>query len=89
MSGAAPKDDRILLLTRMVADVVMAILLLAWVVLFLFPEQTDHRFAWTIQPSMTLADYIAIGAAPLAAYRGDRVSAIAAMDGVSEETTRS
>jgi hypothetical protein len=37
----------------MVAVVVMAILLLAWAVLFLFPEETDHRFAWTIQPSMT------------------------------------
>ncbi|MDP9300069.1 MAG: AAA family ATPase [Actinomycetota bacterium] len=36
-----------------------------------------------------LADYVAMGAALLAAYRGDRVSAAAAMDGVSEETTQS
>jgi hypothetical protein len=37
----------------MVAAAVIVILLLAWVVLFLFPTETDHRFAWTIQPSMT------------------------------------
>jgi hypothetical protein len=53
MSTAAPGDDRILLVTRVVAAVVMVILLFAWGVLFLLPSQTDHRFAWTIQPSMT------------------------------------
>ena len=31
----------------------IGILVLAWVVLFLLPTQTDHRFAWTIQPTMT------------------------------------
>jgi hypothetical protein len=53
MSTAATEDDRILLLTRVVAAVVIVILLFAWGVLFLLPSQTDHRFAWTIQPSMT------------------------------------
>ena len=53
VNSVASRDDRILLFTRLVAGVVIAILLLAWVVLFLFPAQTDHRFAWTIQPSMT------------------------------------
>jgi hypothetical protein len=53
VSGAAPRDDRILLLTRAVAAVVILILLLAWVVLFVLPDTTDHRFAWTIEPSMT------------------------------------
>jgi hypothetical protein len=46
-------DDRILPLTRVVAAVVIVVLLIATVVLFLFPTQTDHRFAWTIQPTMT------------------------------------
>ncbi len=32
---------------------VIVILLIATVVLFLLPTQTDHRFAWTIQPTMT------------------------------------
>ena len=36
-----------------------------------------------------LADYVAYGAALLAAYRGDRDSAVAAMDGVSTETLQS
>jgi hypothetical protein len=53
MNTAAPQDDRILPLTRVVAAVVIVILLFAWGVLFLLPSQTDHRFAWTIQPSMT------------------------------------
>ncbi|MDP9331010.1 MAG: hypothetical protein M3P11_10275 [Actinomycetota bacterium] len=53
MSTTAPQDDRILPLTRVVAAVVIVILLFAWGVLFLLPSQTDHRFAWTIRPSMT------------------------------------
>jgi hypothetical protein len=53
VSEAAPGDDQILLFTRVVAAVVIVILLFAWVVLFLLPGQTDHRFAWTIHPSMT------------------------------------
>lgn len=48
-----PRDDRILPVTRAVAAAVIVILLVAWVVLFLLPGQTDHRFAWTIQPTMT------------------------------------
>jgi hypothetical protein len=48
-----PKDDRILPFTRAVAAVVIAILVLAFVVLSVLPGDTDHRFAWTIHPSMT------------------------------------
>lgn len=46
-------DDRILIFTRVVAVAVIAILVTAWVVLFLWPAQTDRRFAWTIEPTMT------------------------------------
>lgn len=53
MRGSPPPDDRILPITRVVAAVVIVILLFAWIVLFLLPDQTDHRFAWTIQPTMT------------------------------------
>jgi len=49
----APKDDRILPFTRAVAAAVIAILVLAFVVLYLLPGDTDRRFAWTIHPSMT------------------------------------
>ena len=46
-------DDRILPVTRIVAGVVIGILVLAWIVLFLFPQDTAHRFAWTIDSRMT------------------------------------
>ena len=49
----APPDDRILPVTRVVAAVVIGILLFAWVVLFLLPDETDTRFAWTIDSRMT------------------------------------
>ena len=47
------RDDRILPSTRVFAAVVTAILVTAWVVLYLWPEQTDRRFAWTVEPTMT------------------------------------
>jgi hypothetical protein len=52
-STPSPRDDRILPLTRVVAAVVTAILVTAWIVLYLWPEQTDRRFAWTVEPTMT------------------------------------
>jgi hypothetical protein len=53
MTRTAPRDDRVQPLTRVVAAVVIAILVLAWIVLFVFPTDTDHRFAWTIPSTMT------------------------------------
>lgn len=53
MRAAPPAEDRILPLTRVVAVVVIAILLLGSAVLYLLPDQTDRRFAWTIHPTMT------------------------------------
>ena len=53
MNAAADRDDRILPFTRVVAAVVIVILVFAWIVLYLLPAETDHRFAWTIQPTMT------------------------------------
>ena len=47
------RDDWILPFTRAVAAVVIVILIFACVVLYLYPDQTDRRFAWTIHPSMT------------------------------------
>jgi hypothetical protein len=46
-------DDRILVFTRVVAAVVVAILFTAWFALYLHPGETDHRFAWTISSRMT------------------------------------
>jgi hypothetical protein len=50
---ASTRDDRILVVSRIMAAAVIVVLVLAWVTLFLLPDQTDHRFAWTITPTMT------------------------------------
>ena len=47
------QDDRIIPFSRVVAAAVIVVLVFAFIVLFLLPEQTDRRFAWTIHPSMT------------------------------------
>jgi hypothetical protein len=52
-SASRERDDGVLPFTRMAAAVVFLILILAWVVLFLYPGETDRRFAWTIDSRMT------------------------------------
>lgn len=52
-AGLGARDDRILPIVRVVAVVVMVILLLAWVVLFGMPDETERWFAWTVEPTMT------------------------------------
>jgi len=47
------QDDRIFLSTRIVAALVVPILLLAFVILYLFPGTSGERFAWEIKPDMT------------------------------------
>lgn len=49
------KDDRILPATRLVAAIVVPILMLAFIILYIFPETTAERFAWQIKPDMTAA----------------------------------
>jgi hypothetical protein len=45
--------DQVLRSTRIVAAVIVPFLLLAFAVLFPFPDQTSHHFAWDIKPSMS------------------------------------
>jgi hypothetical protein len=52
-SPASERDDRILPLTRVVAAVVMAILILAFVILYLNPTRTSELWAWEIRPNST------------------------------------
>lgn len=40
-------------LTRIVSAVVFPVLVLAFLILYLFPEQSGERFAWLIQPNMS------------------------------------
>ncbi len=49
----APKNDQIFPLTRLVAVIVVPVLVLAFIILYFFPELSGRRFAWEIQPSMT------------------------------------
>lgn len=45
--------NQILSETRWVAILVIPFLLVAFVILFIFPQQTEKLFAWKIQPSMS------------------------------------
>lgn len=61
LSGRAAtgaRDDRILPEVRITAALVIVVLLLAVVVLYLYPDLTDTQFAWTIKPNLSA---IAIG----------------------------
>lgn len=55
-----PPTDRILRETRIVAAVVIPFLLLAFLILYLFPQTSAERFAWEINPWL-LAMYIGAG----------------------------
>lgn len=46
-------EDRILIVNRMIAGLVVPVLVLAWVILYFFPQLSGTRFAWEIQPPMT------------------------------------
>ena len=47
------QDDRILLQTRLVLIVVVPVLIIAFLILYVFPDQFGDRFAWKINPHMT------------------------------------
>ena len=49
------KDDRILLSTRIVSGLVVPFLVLAFLILYFYPETSGERFAWEIKPDMTAA----------------------------------
>lgn len=46
-------DDRILPETRWLAAVIIPFLVVAFVILYFLPHDTDKLFAWTIKPTMT------------------------------------
>jgi hypothetical protein len=46
-------DDEVLGPTRLLAAVIVPFLVVAFVLLYLFPAETDDHFAWTIEPTMT------------------------------------
>ena len=53
MANIPGKDDRILPATRIILIIVVPFLLLAFLILYLFPPTSGERFAWQIKPNMT------------------------------------
>ena len=51
--GPAVRDDAVLPATRALSAFIVPFLLVAFVVLYGFPKDTDRLFAWTIKPPMT------------------------------------
>src|SRR4051794_37471952 len=52
-SAPVVRDDRVLPLTRVVSVVIIPFLVLAFVVLFFWPQDTGRLFAWPIAPPLT------------------------------------
>src|SRR5437016_8962964 len=52
-SAQRVRDDRIFPLTRWVGAAIPPFLLAAFIILYIFPNNTKDLFAWTITPTMT------------------------------------
>jgi hypothetical protein len=50
---AAMRDDRVLPETRVLAAVIVPFLVVAFALLYFFPDDTRHWWAWDVQPSLT------------------------------------
>jgi hypothetical protein len=63
------RDDSILLSTRIVAAIIVPVLVLAVIMLYFLPGDTDRHWAWTISPELT-AMYMGAGYASGAYFFG-------------------
>ena len=52
-SSSLTHDDRILPETRWLAALIIPFLVVAFIILYFWPNDTDKLFAWTIKPTMT------------------------------------
>src|SRR5947209_11777014 len=52
-TGTPVRDDRVFPETRWVAVIIIPFLVVAFGILYLFPDHTKELFAWTIQPRMS------------------------------------
>jgi hypothetical protein len=73
---ARRRDDRVLPETRWLSAFIVPFLFFAFLILYLFPGDTDRLFAWTIRPDMTPlimgAGYISGGYFFVQAFRAQR-----------------
>src|SRR4051794_11788642 len=53
MAGRRMRDDRVLAETRVLGAVIVPFLLVAFGLLYLFPDDTRHWFAWDVRPTLT------------------------------------
>ena len=51
--ATTPRDDRVLPGTRILGAVIVPFLLVAFALLYFFPDDTRHWFAWDVQPTIT------------------------------------
>lgn len=51
--SAVPRDDRIVAATKALSVFIAPFLIVAFVLLYFFPGETQRLFAWTIKPTMT------------------------------------
>jgi hypothetical protein len=51
--GRRVRDDRVLTETRVLGAAIVPFLLVAFGLLYLFPDDTRHWFAWDVQPTIT------------------------------------
>src|SRR5512135_2963037 len=51
--AASAQDDAVLPVTRWLAIIIIPFLVVAAALLYIWPNNTDQTFAWTIKPSMT------------------------------------
>jgi hypothetical protein len=51
--GGRMRDDRVLPGTRFLGAVIVPFLLVAFALLYFFPDDTQHWFAWDVQPTIT------------------------------------
>jgi hypothetical protein len=52
-NGTRVRDDRVFPETRWVAAIIVPFLVVAFAILYVFPDHTKELFAWTIQPRMS------------------------------------
>ena len=53
VEASEPRDDRVFRSTRVLGAVIVPFLLVAFALLYFFPDDTRHWFAWDVQPTIT------------------------------------
>ena len=63
------RDDRVFPSTRALGSIIVPFLVVAFALLYFFPDDTRHWWAWDVQPTLTP---LVMGAGYIAALHGHR-----------------